>query len=64
VEICNNAFAPSAEETNKAARVIAAFEEAAAEGRGVVTVDGKMVENLHVEDARRVLALAEAVAGR
>jgi citrate lyase subunit beta/citryl-CoA lyase len=34
------------------------------EGRGVVTVDGKMIENLHVEDARRVLALAAAVAGR
>jgi citrate lyase subunit beta/citryl-CoA lyase len=64
VEICNNAFAPSQEEADKAARIIAAFEEAAAEGRGVVTVDGKMIENLHVEDARRVLALAEAVAGR
>jgi citrate lyase subunit beta/citryl-CoA lyase len=64
VEICNNAFAPSEEEVDKAGRIIAAFEEAQAEGRGVVTVDGKMIENLHVEDARRVLALAAAVAGR
>jgi citrate lyase subunit beta/citryl-CoA lyase len=30
----------------------------------VVTVDGRMIENLHVEEARRVLALAEAVRGR
>ncbi|WP_431960692.1 HpcH/HpaI aldolase/citrate lyase family protein [Actinacidiphila sp. bgisy160] len=64
VEICNRVFAPSKEEADKARRVIEAFEEAVAEGRGVVTVDGRMIENLHVDDARRVLALAEAVSGR
>ncbi|MFD3457993.1 HpcH/HpaI aldolase/citrate lyase family protein [Streptomyces sp. NPDC058691] len=64
VEICNRVFAPSPEETDKARRVIEAFEAAAAEGRGVVTVDGRMIENLHVDDARRVLALAAAVTGR
>ncbi|MFD8077250.1 CoA ester lyase [Streptomyces sp. NBC_00510] len=64
VEVCNRVFAPSQEEADRARRIIEAFEEAVAEGRGVVTVDGRMIENLHVDDARRVLALAEAVSGR
>ncbi|MET9875470.1 CoA ester lyase [Actinacidiphila glaucinigra] len=64
VEVCNRVFAPSPEGADRARRIIEAFEEAVAEGRGVVTVDGRMIENLHVDDARRVLALAEAVSGR
>jgi citrate lyase subunit beta/citryl-CoA lyase len=39
--------------------VIEAFEEAERAGSGVVTVDGRMIENLHVATARRVLALAD-----
>jgi citrate lyase subunit beta/citryl-CoA lyase len=62
VEPCNGVFAPADEDIELAGRVIAAFEEAQAEGRGVVTVDGRMVENLHVEEARRVLAISEAIA--
>ena len=46
-----------------ARRIIAAFEEAVRRGEGVVTVDGRMIENLHVDDARRVLALADAIEG-
>ena len=42
--------------------MIEAFEQAEAEGRGVITVDGKMIENLHVDNARRVLAVADAIA--
>lgn len=61
---CNRVFAPSPEQITRAQRIIDAFEEATREGRGVVTVDGRLIENLHVEDARRILALAEAVAGR
>ena len=61
VEPCNAAFAPSGEEVEKAGRIIAAFEEAEAAGRGVVTVDGRMVENLHVEQARRTLAIQAAI---
>ncbi|HWD05095.1 MAG TPA: CoA ester lyase [Amycolatopsis sp.] len=61
VEPCNRVFTPSPEAVAHARRVIAAFDEARAAGRGVVTVDGRMVENLHVEEAQRVLALAEAV---
>ncbi|GAA1889667.1 HpcH/HpaI aldolase/citrate lyase family protein [Streptantibioticus ferralitis] len=64
VEPCNRVFAPSPEQIERSRRIIEAFDEAAREGRGVVTVDGRMIENLHVEDARRILALAEAVAGR
>ena len=61
VEPCNRVFAPSPEEIDRSRRIIAAFDEARVAGRGVVTVDGRMIENLHVEEARRVLALAEAV---
>jgi citrate lyase subunit beta/citryl-CoA lyase len=58
VDICNTVFSPSAAEIEHANKVIAAFEEAEAAGSGVVTVDGRMIENLHVESARRVLSLA------
>jgi citrate lyase subunit beta/citryl-CoA lyase len=61
LEPCNRAFAPSEEEVERSRRIIAAFEEATARGDGVVTVDGRMIENLHVADARRLLALADAV---
>jgi citrate lyase subunit beta/citryl-CoA lyase len=64
VELANRIFAPTAEEVAEARRVIAAHAEAEAAGRGVVVVDGRLVEALHVEAARRVVALAEAVAGR
>jgi citrate lyase subunit beta/citryl-CoA lyase len=64
LEPCNRVFAPATAEVDRSRRVIAAFEEATSQGRGVVTVDGRMIENLHVDEARRVLALAEAIAGR
>jgi citrate lyase subunit beta/citryl-CoA lyase len=62
VEPCNEVFAPSDVEIASAREIIAAFEEAEAAGKGVVTVNGRMVENLHVENARRTLALADAIA--
>ncbi|EWY41203.1 (3S)-malyl-CoA thiolesterase [Skermanella stibiiresistens SB22] len=57
----NAAFGPSAEEVAQSRRFIEAFQAASAEGKGVVVVDGKLVENLHVENARRLVALAEAI---
>ncbi|WAL69928.1 CoA ester lyase [Amycolatopsis cynarae] len=60
IEPCNEAFSPSEAEIEQSRKIIAAFEEAKAEGRGVVTVDGRMIENLHVDNAQRILALAEA----
>jgi citrate lyase subunit beta / citryl-CoA lyase len=58
VEICNQAFSPTDAELEQAQRVIAAFEQAQLTGAGVVTVDGRLVESLHVESARRTLELA------
>jgi citrate lyase subunit beta/citryl-CoA lyase len=63
VEPCNEVWSPSDGEVAHARKVIAAFDEAVAEGRGVITVDGRMIENLHVENARRVLAVADAISG-
>jgi citrate lyase subunit beta / citryl-CoA lyase len=62
VDIANDVWAPSESEVEHARRVIAAFDEAQAEGRGVITVDGRMIENLHVANAQRVLAVADAIA--
>lgn len=62
VEPANEIWAPSEADVDFAQRVIAAFDEAVADGRGVVTVDGRMIENLHVDNARRVLATAAAIA--
>ena len=62
VEVANEVWAPSEDEIAHARRVVEAFEEAERDGRGVVTVDGRMVENLHRDIAQRVLATAEAIA--
>jgi citrate lyase subunit beta/citryl-CoA lyase len=60
IEGANAGFAPSPEAIENAQGLIAAWESAA--GKGVVTYHGKMVENLHVESARRTLSIAEAIA--
>jgi citrate lyase subunit beta/citryl-CoA lyase len=62
--VANAVFAPSAEDVAWARRAIEAHAEAERAGRGVVLLDGRLIENLHVEDARRVLALVEAIAAR
>jgi len=64
VEAANRLFAPSEQEVADAHELVAAFDEALAEGRGVVTHKGKMVENLHVEIARRAIAMGHAIAAR
>ena len=61
IEPCNAVFAPSEEEVSRSRRIIEAFQEAQREGRGVVTVDGRMIENLHVDNAQRVLSVAAAI---
>ena len=60
--IANQVFAPSEEEIDLARRQIQAFDEAQAQGKGVAVVDGRIVENLHVETARKTLAKAGAIA--
>ena len=62
VDICNEVWAPSADDVEHARGMIAAFEAGIAEGKGVVTYNGRMIENLHVGNARRVLAVADAIA--
>ncbi|MEO7423147.1 MAG: CoA ester lyase [Ornithinibacter sp.] len=62
VEPCNAVFAPSADEVEDARGVLAAWEEGS--GSGVVTYRGRMVENLHVDIARRVLTTDEAIRAR
>ncbi len=58
----NDVWAPSTEQVDHARRIVEAFAAAEAEGKGVVTVDGRMVENLHRDSALRILATAEAIA--
>jgi citrate lyase subunit beta/citryl-CoA lyase len=61
IAAANEAFAPTADEVALARRIIAAHAEAEAAGKGVVLVDGKLIENLHVEDAHRTVALANQI---
>jgi (3S)-malyl-CoA thioesterase len=62
IAITNEIFAPSADDLALASRQVAAFEQAQARGEGVAVVDGRIVENLHVAVARRLLARAAAIA--
>jgi len=62
VAIANEVWAPSEAEVDHARRVIEAFDTARAEGKGVVQLDGKMIENLHVANAERLIAIASAIA--
>jgi len=62
LEPANRVWAPSAEAVDDARALIATFEEGLAAGKGVVTHNGRMIENLHVDNARRAIAQAEAIA--
>lgn len=62
IAAANQAFAPTDDEIAWSRKIIDAHAEAEAEGKGVVLVDGRLIENLHVEAARRQVAQAEAIA--
>jgi citrate lyase subunit beta/citryl-CoA lyase len=64
IAAANATFGPTEGEVDWSRRIIAAHAEALKQGRGVAVVDGKLIENLHVESARRTVALAEAIAAR
>lgn len=64
IAAANRHFAPTEAEVDAARRILVAHAEAESFGRGVVVVDGRLVESLHVEAARRLLALADLVAAR
>jgi citrate lyase subunit beta / citryl-CoA lyase len=60
----NKAFGPTAEEVAWAKKIISAHAEAVRQGKGGLVVDGKFIENLHVDGAKQTLALADAIAAR
>ena len=64
IEPCNAAFSPAAEEVAQAGKIIAAFDLPENKGKGVIQLDGRMVERLHADMARRTVAIAEAIAAR
>ncbi len=61
VDVCNEVFAPTAEEVARAQSTIAAFALPENAGKGVIKIDGRMTELLHLEEARRTVAVAEAI---
>jgi len=61
IEPCNAAFSPSTEEVVTARKMIAAFELPENKDKGVIQIDGRMVERLHAEMARRTVAIADAI---
>src|SRR6478672_1444120 len=61
IEPCNAAFSPSADEVAQARKIIAAFDLPENQNKGVVSIDGRMVERLHAEMARHTVMIAEAI---
>jgi len=61
---CNVAFSPTAEELREAQKIIAAFDRPENRDKGVVALDGRMVERMHADTARRTVAMAEAIAAQ
>ena len=64
IDAANAAFSPSPEEVAQARSIIAAFDLPENQGKGVIALDGRMVERLHVDMARRTVAIADAIAER
>jgi citrate lyase subunit beta/citryl-CoA lyase len=61
INTCNKVFTPKIEDVIWSRKIIQAHIEAASRGEGVAVVDGKLIENLHVESARRVVSMADAI---
>jgi citrate lyase subunit beta/citryl-CoA lyase len=59
---CNSAFSPNDDEVAWARKIIAAFDQSDNAAKGVVQIDGRMVERLHADMARRTVAIADAIA--
>ena len=62
IEACNAIFTPLAEEVAEARKIIAAFELPENAARGAIQLDGRMVERLHMEMAKRTIAISDAIA--
>ena len=61
IEACNDAFTPAADEVDRAREILNAFERPENAGRGVIQLNGQMVERLHMEMAKRTVAIADAI---
>lgn len=61
IEPCNEVFSPSGDAVDWAKKIIAAFELPENQGKGAITVDGKMVELLHAEMAKKTVAISQAI---
>ncbi len=61
IEPCNAAFSPSANEIAEARKIIAAFDKPENADKGVIDLDGRMVERMHADIARRTVAIADAI---
>ena len=61
IETANRIFAPDAEAIAEAEAIIAAFKDPVNAGKGVIVVDGKMTELLHLKQAKQLVATAEAI---
>jgi citrate lyase subunit beta / citryl-CoA lyase len=64
IEPCNAAFSPGADEVAQAEKIIAAFDLPENKGKGVIQLEGRMVERLHADMARRTVAIADAITAR
>jgi len=62
IEMANNVYAPSEDELQWSQIIIAAHGQAEKEGQGVIVVEGKLIENLHVQNAKRLVAMADVIA--
>ena len=64
IEPCNAAFSPTPDEVAQAQKIVAAFNLPENKGKGVITLDGRMVELMHAEIAQRTVALAGSIAAK
>jgi citrate lyase subunit beta/citryl-CoA lyase len=64
IEACNDAFSPAPEEVDAARKTIAAFDLPENQGKGVIQIEGRMVERLHADMARRTVEIADAITQR
>jgi citrate lyase subunit beta/citryl-CoA lyase len=61
---CNDAFSPTADDVAQARKIIAAFDLPENEHKGVVQIEGRMIERIHADMARRTVAIADAIAAK
>ena len=61
IELANEFFGPSPQEITEAQEQIAAYDAAIQAGAGIAVLNGKLIEELHIQDAKRILALAKAI---